>query len=151
VFGGLAMAGVFLLIAAAGAAACSVSRRRTQRTATLERARMNWASCSSAQVWAQRSCQPPGYFLVTSCRGSLSPTAQSQMAAAQYFERKANAQRYYPFRWFTISWSADPQLGCWLLFSAEKEKLRPGEPGLLESAWRGGLGGHPPSSALLFN
>ena len=40
VFGGLAMAGVFLLIAAAGAAVSSVSRRRIQRTATLERARM---------------------------------------------------------------------------------------------------------------
>ena len=40
VFGGLAMAGVFLLIAAAGAAVSSVSRRRTQRTATLERARL---------------------------------------------------------------------------------------------------------------
>jgi hypothetical protein len=39
VFGGLAMAGVFLLIAAAGTAASIVARRQTQRAATLERAR----------------------------------------------------------------------------------------------------------------
>jgi hypothetical protein len=39
VFGGLAMAGAFLLIAAVGTAASVVARRRTQRMATLERAR----------------------------------------------------------------------------------------------------------------
>jgi hypothetical protein len=39
VFGGLAMAGVFLLIAAAGTAASIVARRQTRRSVTLERAR----------------------------------------------------------------------------------------------------------------
>jgi hypothetical protein len=38
VFGGLAMAGVFLLIAAIGAAASVISRQRTMRRAILERA-----------------------------------------------------------------------------------------------------------------
>jgi hypothetical protein len=38
VFGGLAMAGVFLLVAAVGFAASVIARRQTQRTATLERA-----------------------------------------------------------------------------------------------------------------
>jgi hypothetical protein len=34
---------------------------------------------------------------------------------------------------------------------SQKEKPRSGEPGLhfLEGAWRGGLGWHPPSSALM--
>jgi hypothetical protein len=38
VFGGLAMAGIFLLIAVIGTAACTLSRRRTRQRSTLDRA-----------------------------------------------------------------------------------------------------------------
>jgi hypothetical protein len=38
VFGGLAMAGIFLLIAVIGTAACTLSRRRTRQRALLDRA-----------------------------------------------------------------------------------------------------------------
>jgi hypothetical protein len=50
VFGGLAMAGVFLLIAAAGTAASIVARRQTRRTATLERARITGMAIDSRML-----------------------------------------------------------------------------------------------------